>query len=319
MSETELWYAKYRPVELDDYIWSSPTQEANVKEWLDNPASLPHLFLHGSPGSGKTTLARLIGSKVTDESDVMFISASVTNSVADVRSTVVDFSENGGWGNIKVVILDEAERLSQAAQEALRNIIDTYGDDVRFLFTCNDFRRIIPALKSRARDFKVQDLNQDAFTERLLSIAMDETLLEWELSGDEPELQIIAEIVESTYPDMRKAIDTLQHQTIDKKLQPVAISKASQKSWTDDLMVHCMGNGSVVDLREFIANLGAKEIEDVYVVLYEEDEVFNGFEEDIIPVIAEHLYRHSLVAFPEINLADCILKIRKICHEHFEE
>ena len=108
----QLWVEQYRPKDIEGYVFRDEAQRDQVKQWI-KAGSIPHLLFSGAAGIGKTTLAKiLINALNIDEYDVLEINASRTNSVDDIRDSVVNFVSTMPFGNFKIVLLDEADYLS---------------------------------------------------------------------------------------------------------------------------------------------------------------------------------------------------------------
>ena len=154
----ELWVEKYRPKQLEEYVFRDAAQKRQVETWVKEK-SFPHLLLSGSAGIGKTTLAKVLINEVGIEHyDILEINASRDNNVETVRDKIINFVQMIPFGPFKVVLLDEADYLTPNAQAILRGVMETYSSHSRFILTCNYPNRIIPALHSRCKDFMLNAL-----------------------------------------------------------------------------------------------------------------------------------------------------------------
>ena len=145
----DLWVEKYRPNSIDTYVFRDDNQHRQVAGWLGDGA-LPHLLFSGAPGTGKTTLAKVLLQELdVDSMDILEINASNENSVETIRSKITNFSGTMPFGDMKYVLLDEADYITPNGQAALRGVMEMYHTSCRFILTCNYPQRIIPALHSR--------------------------------------------------------------------------------------------------------------------------------------------------------------------------
>lgn len=298
MTETALWYEKYRPTTLDDYVWVSDEIKSRFTFWMSDPNQLPHLILEGPPGTGKTTLALVVGRSIVDPDELLYINTNKHSGVDAIRETVTNFCETAGFGGLKMVLIDEADGLSIAAQDKLRGVINDYGDYVRFVFTCNKIRALSEALKSRARVFEVKELDQDQFINRLAFICEEEGI---SLSNNGPE--IIEQIYDQTHPDLRRAIDLLQDCAQDDGLVPPAQSLGVAPEWTESVVDIILNKGSPKDVRETVASMRKDEIEEGYRYIYEHSEkLFDAPEKERVAMVLvkNTIIYHSTVAFPDI-------------------
>jgi len=159
----QLWTEKYRPNDIDGYVFRDEEQKAQVKTWIDEGA-IPHLLFSGAPGVGKTTLAKILIKQLEiDDFDVLEINASRENSIDTIRDKITGFVQTMPFGDFKVVLLDEADYLSPNAQAALRGVMEEYHTTARFILTCNYPNRIIPALHSRCQGFHIAKIDQTLF------------------------------------------------------------------------------------------------------------------------------------------------------------
>jgi replication factor C small subunit len=207
----QLWVEQYRPRDIEGYVFRDEAQRDQVKQWI-KAGSIPHLLFSGAAGIGKTTLAKiLINALNIDEYDVLEINASRTNSVDDIRDSVVNFVSTMPFGDFKIVLLDEADYLSPNAQAALRGVMEEYSQTARFIMTCNYPHKIIPALHSRCQGFHIEKVDHTEFTARAATVLVTE--------GVEFDIDTLDSYVKATYPDLRKCLNLLQMNTVDLKLK----------------------------------------------------------------------------------------------------
>ena len=133
----DLWVEKYRPNSIDTYVFRDDNQRKQVTGWKEDGA-LPHLLFSGAPGTGKTTLAKVLLQELdVDNMDILEINASNENSVDTIRSKITNFSSTMPFGDMKYVLLDEADYITPNGQAALRGVMETYHTSCRFILTCN--------------------------------------------------------------------------------------------------------------------------------------------------------------------------------------
>jgi len=294
----KLWVETYRPKTIKDVIFQDDAQLKQFNHMIVD-GEIPQLLLSGVQGTGKTTVSRaLIHDLNIDKSDVLTINASDETGVDAMRDKIKGFAQTMAMGKFKVVQLEEADYLSPSAQAVLRVIIEDYSDVTRFILTCNYDNKVIPALKSRLQHFHFKAPDIESVTIKMAEILVAESV--------EFEIETLEKFISVAYPDIRKIINLLQqNSTTGKLVEP-------QRAETGDYKFKLLDLISANDFRGarklVCENASKEEYEDIYRFLYENIQKSKKFssvakEEAAIVVIADHLYRHSLVADPEINLA----------------
>jgi DNA polymerase III delta prime subunit len=303
----QLWTEKYRPNDIDGYVFRDNEQKAQVKTWIDSK-SIPHLLFSGAPGVGKTTLAKILIKQLEiDDFDVLEINASRENSIDTIRDKITGFVQTMPFGDFKVVLLDEADYISPNGQAALRGVMETYHASARFILTCNYPNRVIPALHSRCQGFHIEKVDRTEFTARIATVLVAENV--------ELDIDTLDTYVRSTYPDLRKCLNLCQMNSSDGKLSNVKGDEGNTSDWRVDA-VNLFKAGKIVEARKLMcATVRPEEMEDVFRWMYDNLELFSTTQEgqdSAIMAIRTGLVNHSFVADPEINLSATMVELSQI-------
>lgn len=208
------WIEKYRPKKLEDM-----TQSQNLIDLFQNSiktGDMTHYLFYGPPGTGKTSAILAMGREIFKEyfhTRVIEFNASDDRGINAVRDKITNeakkyvtdiISEDGSKiPPYKIIILDEADSMTDEAQDALRVIIEQYSTVTRFCFICNYISKITDAIKSRCSAVYFKKLSNECMISKLNEIASKESM---ELSEE-----ILETVIEVSNGDMRKAIMLLQN------------------------------------------------------------------------------------------------------------
>lgn len=304
----KLWTEKYRPQNVDQYIFHDTHLKAAVYRMIAD-RSIPHLLFSGTAGAGKTSLAQiLIRALNIDETDVLTINASDEKGIDTFRDKVKTFSTSVALGPFKIIHLEEADMLTPAAQAALKMFMEDMNEHVRFMLTCNTVSKIIVPIRSRCQEFFFKAADYDDVVESMVNILASERVTF--------DLTLLDKYVTYGYPDIRKVINMLQQNTVNGELLPpnIAGESGDYKFKLVDLVEADKWN----DARKLVcSSVADDEWESVYRFMYENLVRAPKFQdaskwEEAIIIVAEHLYKHSIVADPEINAAAMFIRLGQV-------
>ncbi len=303
MKENSLFVEKYRSQTLEDYVGNEQLKQIIGKYIETN--DIQNLLLYGTPGTGKTTLAKIIVNNI--DCDYLYINASDERGIDTIRDKVQGFASSASFKPLKVIILDEADFLTIQAQASLRNIIETYSRTTRFILTCNYLERIIDPLQSRCQVLKITPPSKKETAQHVANILETEDV-NYEISN-------LALVVNKYYPDIRKILNTCQTNIIENTLkidESILISGYKDKLLKE---LKSPNKSSFKNIRQIIADSNIEDFEDVFRFLYDsmDEYVKDDMNKGIITItIEEYMFHANFRIDKEINTCALIAKILQV-------
>lgn len=295
-----LWVEKYRPSTLDSYIGNQHLR-SKVKVYIES-GDLPHLLLYGRAGTGKTTLAKLLVNNI--DCDYLYINASDENSVDVVREKVKNFASTLGFKEMKVIILDECDYITPNAQAALRNLMETFSKNCRFILTCNYVERIIDPIQSRCQSFQIIPPDRKEVAVHLNTILTKE--------GVKSDINDIVTIVNGGFPDLRRVINAAQRQVVNDELvidEGMSIQNDYKNQVLDILKTQDKKN-SFKNIRQVLADSKVTDFSDLFRLLFDTvDDWGRGHVAECILILSQYQQSDAVVVDKEINIMAMFIEI----------
>ena len=292
-----LWVEKYRPKTIDEMVLSGENR-AYFNTLKDE---VPNLLFVGTPGIGKTTIAKIIVQDIL-KCQYLYINASDENGIDTIRSKVCGFSQTKSLdGSIKIVILDEADGITIDGQRALRNTMEEYSSFTRFILTANYKHKIIPAIQSRTQYFDLNPSVQDVLS-RIVYILRTENI-----EVPTTERVNLARVIKDNYPDIRKIINTIQKYSVSGVLH---IKDTADRNDIVTKINNHLVSKKVLELRKFLIE-NENEFQGDYASLLKHY-LKPDNKRQMIVIISEYLYRDAFVLDKEINAFACFCQLEKL-------
>jgi replication factor C small subunit len=305
ISESTLWVERYRPQTLEDMILP-----ARIKEFFDKVVAggeIPNMILTSTAGKGKTSVSNALCNELG--ADKLFINASIDNSIDNIRYKVQNFATSASFSDgTKIVVMDECERITAAGQDSLKALIEQVERNCRFIFTCNNYSKVIDPLKSRCQTIDFNFTPEDM--KELVVKIFHRCAFILKNEGIEYEKEVLAEFVKKQYPDIRKTINTLQkfvntHGKIDSN-----IFKFNDSEGVMNDLITSLKTKKFNDVRKIASAIDPSSF---YGDFYRQidTQLKDESKPDIILILAQFAYETGLSVDQEISLVGCLIQIMK--------
>jgi len=304
-----IWSEENRPTTIEDCILPARLK----KSFEEHVASgnIPNMILTGSPGIGKTTVAQAMCKELN--LPFLKLNSSKDRGIDMTRTKIPQYASTVPLqGGYKVIIMDEADGITPEAQDSLRGVMEEFPNNCRFIFTCNNPKRIIEALHSRCTlvDFRLQNDEKPEMAKQFFKLCGG-LLGKNEITYDK---QVLARVIKKYFPDFRRTLNELQAITKGGSLDVEAYKHLKEvRDFTG--LVEAMKNKDFQSIRSWAVDNSDIETKVVYRKIY--DELSKNMPEDSIPtaviILARYQYQDAFVADSEMNLVACLTELMMDC------
>jgi DNA polymerase III delta prime subunit len=313
----ELLTEKLRPKELRHMILPERIKSSFESGLQQN------VLLSGSPGSGKTSMAKIL----IRNHPSLFINVSDESSVDTIRTKIHDFCSTvsimDGENKMKVVVLDEFDGASEQFYKALRGTIEKYAKGTRFVATCNYLNKIPEAIRSRFELYDFDPLSQSEEQEikTQWKERVDKILSALGIEHEEKNLEIFTK---KYFPDMRSALNTIQRWNID-GVTDLTESKINEVLWDDEELFELVfSKCDPIKNYQFIVGQYSSKIDDAmsslgteFIKWIQEKRPQNiGLVPGIIISVAKYQSERNLVIDPVLSLLALVYTLQQLTNKN---
>ena len=304
-----IWVEKYRPAKLADMVLSESLR-AFVEE-CRTKGEIPNMLFVGNAGTGKTTLAKVIVSEILD-AQYLYINASEKNGIDEVRTSILTFAQTKSIdGKIKIIFLDEFDNFTDAGQRALRNVMEEYAGNTRFILTGNYLHRIIQPIQSRCQVFTDFTPPVSEYGKRVAFILRQENV-----QVQPQQIDRLKEVIRYHYPDLRRIINYIQKSVIGGVLN--IGDTINNEGFAQEILEKVINKEDLMSLRKVVieneqsfGNDYPKLLKDLFNAIYK-----SSLPEDkkrlALLQVSDSLYKSALVMDQEINFFSCLIALSQI-------
>lgn len=288
-----IWSFKYEPTEFKNIVLNDDVRNKLEKALIE----IPNLMLVGPAGVGKGTFTHVFLKQTG--LDYLWVNCSDETSIDNIRTKVKSFATSLGITPLKVVVLNECDYISVPGQAMLRDMMEQVQKITRFILMCNYGHKVIPELQSRCQVVEMGQPPLKDIAKFVVSILKAEKV-------QVENLEAVVDVVKKLYPDIRGTINTLQLNTVNKKITNIKL--ANVNGVYDKILQF----SKVADIDGIKKTLRSNTINytELYQYLFDNVGEFKSPGDGIIE-IADAMYRDGIVAIKEINFIGCVLKMLK--------
>ena len=302
-----LWIEAYRPKVLGDIVLSKDDRE--FFESLQEKQEIPHLLFAGVQGSGKTSLAKILVNDVLN-CQYLYINASDENGIDAIRGKIMGFAKTKSLdGKLKVILLDEADQISLEGMKALRNVMEEFASNTRFILTCNYLFKIIAPIQSRCQ---IVNLTPpiEGVVHRIVEILKSQNI---KLSPEQK--PILLEHIRKNLPDIRRIINDIQKFSINGELN---IKNDVSAEFVDEIYKQLVNKSDLMKLRKHIIENEKSFSNDyrslqkqLFEKIYSSSQVTGDKKTEALLIISKGLEMDAFVVDKEINSFTTLINLSK--------